>query len=133
VQHLILEGQMDQYADLFAADGTFELPFAPPGIPRRIEGQESIRAFFRAAAARVQAPLQWEFRSVVVHQTADPEVIVTEFDVHGRDAGTGEPYQFANLQVMAVRQGEIVSIRDYWNPLDRPELAAGAGQTGNRQ
>lgn len=124
VQHLILDGQIEPYADLFAADGTLELPFAAPGIPRRIEGRESIRAFFRAAAARVQSPLQWEFRSVVVHETADPEVIVTEFDVHGRDPWTGEPSQFSNLQVMAVRHGEIVSLRDYWSPLDRPGIAA---------
>ena len=38
-----------------------------------------------------------------------------------------DPYQFSNLQVMAVRNGEIASLRDYWNPLDRPELAALAG------
>jgi uncharacterized protein len=132
VQHLILGGRIEEYADLFSADGTLELPFAPPGIPRRIEGREAIRAFFRAAATKVQAPLQWEFRSVVVHQTANPEVIVTEFDVHGRDPGDGEPYHFSNLQVMAVRQGEIVSIRDYWNPLDRPELMAGMSQIGDR-
>jgi len=25
---------------------------------------------------------------------------------------------------MTVRKGEIVSLRDYWNPLDRRELAA---------
>jgi ketosteroid isomerase-like protein len=58
----------------------------------------------------------------VVHETVDPEVIVTEFEVHG--VAAGDPYQFSNLQVMTVRKGEITSLRDYWNPLDRPELAA---------
>jgi len=115
--------EMDVYVDLFATDGTLELPFAPPGVPRRIEGREAIRAFIRAGAERLRAaPPHWQFRSVVVHDTADPEVIVTEFEVHG--LSSGRPYQFANLQVMRVRQGEIVSLRDYWNPLDRPELAA---------
>jgi uncharacterized protein len=94
-------------------------------MPRRIEGREEIRAFFRAGTERVQsAARRWEFRSVVVHETVDPEVIVTEFDVHGEVTETGEPYQFSNLQVLTVREGKIVSLRDYWNPLDRPELAA---------
>jgi ketosteroid isomerase-like protein len=123
VLRAILDVQMDVYADLFAADGTFELPFAPPGIPRRIEGREAIRAFIRAGAETLRAaPPRWQFRSVVVHQTVDPEVIVTELEVHG--VAVQGPYQFSNLQVMTVRKGEIVSLRDYWNPLDRPELAA---------
>jgi uncharacterized protein len=125
-RRLVVERQFDPYADLFAADGTFELPFAPPGMPRRIEGREQIRAFFRAGTERVQSatPRRWEFRSVVIHETVDPEVIVTEFEVHGEVLDTGEPYQFSNLQVLTARNGEIVSLRDYWNPLDRPELAA---------
>jgi uncharacterized protein len=125
VQRLILERRFDAYADAFAEDATFELPFAPAGIPRRVEGREAIRAFFRAGTERVDsAARRWEFRSVVVHETADPEVIVTEFDVHGEVTATGEPYEFANLQVIRVRNGEIASLRDYWNPLDRRELAA---------
>ena len=129
VLRAIQDIQMDVYIDLFASDGTLELPFAPSGGPRRVEGREAIRAFIRAGAERLRAaPPQWEFRSVVVHETTDPEVIVTEFEVHG--VASGRPYQFANLQVMTVRHGEIVSLRDYRNHLDRPELAALADQTG---
>lgn len=125
VQGMILDRQLDAYASVFAADGIFEAPFAPSGVPRRIQGREQIRAFFAAAQEQVQTvSRRWEFRNVVVHETADPEVIVTEFDVHGELPNSGEPYQFANLQVLTVRDGELVHLRDYWNPLDRPELAA---------
>jgi ketosteroid isomerase-like protein len=115
--------RLDKYVDRFAPDGVLELPFAPPGVPRRIEGRETIRAFVKGGAARLshESP-QWRFDSVRVHETLDPEVIVTEFDVHG--VAGGDPYQFSNLQVMTVRNGEIASLRDYWNPLDRRELAA---------
>jgi len=127
--HLILERRFDAYADLFTDDAVFELPFAPPGVPRRIEGREEIRAFLRAGTERVAtAARRWDFRSVVVHETTDPEVIVTEFSVHGEVTATGRPYQFSNLQVMTVRDGEIAALRDYWNPLDRPELAALTGR-----
>src|SRR5262245_25973588 len=99
VLRLILDRRFDEYANLFAEDATFELPFAPAGVPRRLEGRETIRAFLRAGTERVgSAARGWEFQSVVVHETADPEVIVTEFDVHGELAATGEPYRFANLQ-----------------------------------
>jgi ketosteroid isomerase-like protein len=119
----IQDVQMDVYADLFAADATLELPFAPPGVPRRVEGGQAIRDFIRGGAEMLRAaPPQFQFRSIVVHETVDPELIVTEFEVHG--VAAGGPYQFSNLQVMTVREGEIVSLRDYWNPLDRPELAA---------
>jgi ketosteroid isomerase-like protein len=126
VLQAILEGRMDDYAGRFAVDATLELPFAPPGVPRRVEGREAIRALIRAGGERIrQAGSRWEFRSIVVHETSDPEVIVTEFEVHGTHAG--RPHQFANLQVLTVRNGEIASLRDYWNPLDRPEVAAVSG------
>ena len=128
----MLDVRMDVYTDLFAADAVFELPFAPPGVPRRIEGREAIRTFIEAGADRLRtAPPQWQFRAIVVHETTDPEVIVTEFDVHGVTAGA--PYQFKNLQVITAREGQIVSLRDYWNPLDRRELAALVNQTSAPQ
>jgi hypothetical protein len=39
VVRVIEDSEIDTYADLFAVDGTLELPFAPPGVSRRIEGQ----------------------------------------------------------------------------------------------
>lgn len=124
-QRLLLEARLDAeaLAGQFAPDGVFEAPFAPAGPARRVEGRDAIRALYRHAAAAPSRP-RFEFRSVAVHQTTDPEVIVTEFWVNARNAGTGEEYGFANLQVITVRDGKIVHLRDYWNPLDRPELRA---------
>lgn len=130
-QQLLLQPQLDAeaIADQFAPEGVFEAPFAPPGLPRRVEGRDAIRALYRQAGIAAVRP-RFEFRSVVVHETADPEVIVTEFDVHARHPKTGESYQFANLQVMTVRDGKILLLRDYWNPLDRPELRVLLESTG---
>jgi ketosteroid isomerase-like protein len=127
-QQLLLQPELDPEAlsGQYAPDGVFEAPFAPPGFPRRIEGREAIRAMYGAAGRSGSRP-SFEIRSVVVHQTLDPETIVTEFEVHARHPETGQGYQFANLQVITVRGGEIVTLRDYWNPLDRPELARLAG------
>jgi uncharacterized protein len=48
---LILTGDADGYADLFASDGVIELPFAPPGVPGRLEGREAIRQYSRQVTA----------------------------------------------------------------------------------
>lgn len=128
-QQLLLQPDLDAdaIADQYAPDGVFEAPFAPAGVPRRVEGKDAIRALYRHAAAAAARP-QFEFRSVLVHETTDPGVIVIEFDVHARHPETGAEYGFANLQVLTVRDGKIVHLRDYWNPLDRPELRALAGE-----
>lgn len=109
---------MDGQADLYAQDGVLELPFALPVMPRRLRGREEIRGFLRAAGRRARQAGRRIVRydPIVVHETADPEVIVAEFDLHGEVAGTGETYRLSFIQVLGVRGGEIVSMRDYFDP-----------------
>jgi uncharacterized protein len=64
-------------------------------------------------------------RNVRVHETADPEVIVAEFDYHGRVSSTGRDFDVANVQILTVRDGLIVATRDFHN---HPVIAAATGQ-----
>jgi uncharacterized protein len=107
---------MDGQADLYAQDGTLELPFAPPGVPRRIRGREEIREYLRAAGQRARQAGRRIVRydPVVVHETADPEVIVAEFELHGEVTATGGAYRMPFIQVLRVRDGRILSMRDYF-------------------
>ena len=59
------------------------------------------------------------------NDTADPEVVVAEFDYDGRVATTGHSFRVANIQVLRVRGGRIVSSRDYH---DHMALAAAVGR-----
>ena len=117
----ISDGRWNDLADLYAEDAVVEQPFAP-APPRRLEGREAIRAHFAAAA---QGPLRLEASKVVVHDTADPEVVIAEFDYDGRVAPTGRAFRVANIQVLRVRDGRIVSSRDYHDHL---ALAAAVGR-----
>jgi uncharacterized protein len=54
---------------------------------------------------------------VVVHQTLDPEVIAAEFTLHGVVEGQGDPYRMPYVHVYRVRDGGILWLRDYWDPL----------------
>ena len=64
------------------------------------------------------------FPTQVVHQSTNPDVAVVEFDAEGVVVATGKPYRFSYIAVITVRNGEIVSYRDYWNPLYVQEMSA---------
>jgi uncharacterized protein len=59
--------------------------------------------------------LKLEVRNMVVHQTADPEVAVAEWDYDGVVTATGRTFRVSNVQVSRVRDGRIVASRDYHN------------------
>ncbi|MEU1624565.1 nuclear transport factor 2 family protein [Streptomyces sp. NPDC020096] len=109
----ITKRELDQLPDLYAEDAVVEVLFAIPK-PLRLEGRETLRAHFRNA---VDLPLEMRADNVVIHETADPEVIVAEYDYDGRITTTGRTFHMANAIVLRVRDGKIVSSRDYHNHL----------------
>jgi uncharacterized protein len=123
IQHISLHRDAP-VADLYAPDGVHEWPFALPGVPRRLSGQDQIRAFFSRAAGAGRFEFH-EFRDVVVHETADPEVIIAEYDIHGQVKDTDRTFVFSYILVLRVRDGQIVSLRDYLNPLAMADAADG--------
>ncbi|GAA1907448.1 hypothetical protein GCM10009753_42850 [Streptantibioticus ferralitis] len=109
----ITKREPDQLPDLYAEDAVVEVLFAIPK-PLRLVGRETLRTHFGGAVDR-----PWELRAqnVVIHETADPEVIVAEYDYKGRITTTGRSFRGANVIVLRVRDGKIVSSRDYHNHL----------------
>jgi uncharacterized protein len=103
----IAEERWDELPDLYAEDAVVDQPFAP-NIPR-LEGRETLRKHFAAAAGRVRL----RARNIVVHDTADPEVIIAEFDYDGLALNTGRSFRASNIQVLRVRNRRIVESRDY--------------------
>jgi ketosteroid isomerase-like protein len=113
-RNLILEHDMDGFAELFAADGVIELPFAPPGMPTRIEGREAIRSFSTGTGTSLmQIEDMWPTQ---VYETTDPEVLIVELETKAVVTTTGAPFQATSVQVFRIRDGEILLLRDYWNP-----------------
>ena len=115
VFHRLLAGITGRHwldiADLYAEDAVVDIPFAIPA-PDRVIGRAALRERFAAAD---RAGLAFAAHNVVVHETADPEVVIAEFDYAGRSAATGQEFRVANVQVLRVRDGRIVSTRDYHN------------------
>jgi uncharacterized protein len=98
--------------DLLAEDAVLEAPFAPPGQPRRIEGRDRWLAY--TAAQRGALPVRFDLcRELAVHETADPEVIVVEYELGGTVTSTGERASAPFIGVLRVRDGRIAGWREY--------------------
>ena len=103
-------------ADCYAPSFVIEMPFTvAPLFPERVETtREELRARLRAGAA---ARRYKRLGSVVIHETADPGVVIIEYELHGEFTETAEPFSMRFLMVLTVRDGQIVHSRDYSNPI----------------
>ncbi len=113
-RRLILSEDADGYADLFAPDAVWETPFAPPGVPSRQEGREAIREHTRRVMA---SPLRVEEYEVAHrYDTVDPEVVIVEMRTKATLTTTGQSFEATAIQILHIRDGKIVLVRDFANP-----------------
>jgi uncharacterized protein len=111
-----LDVAVDGFEAALAPDVVVETPFSPPGRPRRFEGRDAFLAF--AAGGRAALPVRFEAVEVLaIHDTADPEVIVVEYELSGTVTTTDRPASAGFIGVLRVRSGQIVAWREYQNPL----------------
>ena len=112
---LILNGDADGFAALFAPDAVIESSFAgPPGTPLRLAGKEAIREYSRRVMA---SPLRLEdFEVAKLYQTEDPEVVITEMRATGTVTTTGRSFTTTSVQIIRIRDGHIVHSRDFADP-----------------
>jgi ketosteroid isomerase-like protein len=114
----ISEERYGELADLYAEDTVVELAFSPERTVMR--GRDELAKHFAGAADR---PLRVIAKNVVVHETTDPEVVVVEYDyevIAGYRTGT-----VRNVLVIRVRDGQIVSSRDYHDHAAITAIVAG--------
>ena len=113
-RELVLNLDAEGFADLFAADGVIEIPFAGPDLPARIDGQQAIRDYSRriaTAALRIDG-----LDPLAVHHTDDPEVLIVELVARATVTTTGHTFTARSIQVFRFRDGKILLFRDYVNP-----------------
>ena len=73
----ISERRFDDVAKLYAEDCVVEVPYAAAGAQPRIEGSAAIREHFARADAM---PFRLRTHDLGVHETEDPELVVSEWD-----------------------------------------------------
>ncbi len=119
-QTMFLNKDLSSFSDLFASDGILELPFHIQKSMRLIQGRENIRNYLAMMPAALLKPIG--YKSMTIHETSNPEIIIAEYDMYGEVTANSKPFQRRYLQVVEVRNGEIITLRDYWNPIDTFEI-----------
>src|SRR5215467_2502667 len=95
--------------ECYAEDVVVEHPFMTPE-PTTTKGREQLR---QRMTNLQNLPITVEIADVVVHETTDAEVIVGEFESHITSKQTGQHITTSNILVVRVRNGLVVSSRDY--------------------
>jgi uncharacterized protein (TIGR02246 family) len=115
-RQLMLNGDVDGFADLFTPDAVMEFCFhgPPGGEPVRIAGREAIREYSRQVMA---LPLRIEVYEVAeLYQTQDPAVVVVEMRAKATFTATGRPVTATSIQVLRIQGGRIALFRDFADP-----------------
>ena len=122
-RELLLKQDVDGFVELFAPDGVIELPFAVPGMPSRLAGQQAIRDFSHRMDA---SPLRIDdLEATALYHTDDPEVVIIELATRGTVTSTGRTFEGTSIQVFRIRGGKIVLFRDYFNVGGLQDILAG--------
>src|SRR5579863_1599583 len=122
-RQLILNGDADGLADLFAPDAVMEFCFhgPPGGAPVRIEGREAIREYSRRVTA---SPLRIkDYEVTELYQAPDPAVVIVEMRSTATLTTTGRSVTAMSIQVLRIRDGQIVLFRDFADPRVFEDLA----------
>ncbi len=121
-RELLLKQDVDGFVELFAPDGVIELPFAGPGMPSRLAGQQAILDYSHRIDA---SPLRIDdLEATAIYHTDDPEVVIIELATRGTVTSTGHTFEATSIQVFRIRGGKIVLFRDYFNVPGLQDLLA---------
>ena len=103
---------VDGFVELWAEDGAQEMPFAPEGFPKRLEGKEDIR---RQYGGMPEAYATMEFPGRALRPMIDPEWVVAEYrgEIDRADGGT---YNNDYVGLFRVVDGKIALFKEYFNP-----------------
>ena len=118
---------VDELAGLYAERTRVEHPMALPAVEPLLTRDDLRRHF---GGGPIQPIADYRATDIVVHETADPEVIVAEFAYRG--SVDGREFRVPCVFVMRVRDGQIVESRDYISSLDRVRALGGLDELVDR-
>jgi ketosteroid isomerase-like protein len=109
-----IDRDANSFVEMMAENGVMEFPYAPIGLPARLDGRAAIARHLENVGGMIAFDRMGE---PTIHPSTDPDVVIIEFAGFGRGVTTGEPYDQSYISVICTAGGRIVHYRDYWNPL----------------
>ncbi|WP_342362913.1 nuclear transport factor 2 family protein [Terrarubrum flagellatum] len=116
----ILDDDRDAQLALLADDCVWEFPFAGDDRPRKIVGRDEFAQVMKPLweAARRANIGRLSYMPLTIHETADPDLIIAEFEF-----GAGG-HSLIFVQVFRTRNGKIAHVREYADYAGRARLMA---------
>jgi len=100
--------------DIYADDVVAVFPYAPKHHTGRLEGKARVLGFLEAIGKYFSDILMGE---PVIHLTSDPNVAVVEVPGNSVSKETGLPYSQNYVTFVTVRDGKIVGLKEYYDPI----------------
>ena len=117
-------------ADVLTENIVFEMPFALPGLPDRVEGKGTVVEFFEQFLGKEHGMFTgWDIHNIRIYPSGDPDLFFAELDGQGVVAQSGYRYRQKYISLFRVSDGRISHWREYLNPLPLQEAIASM-QTG---
>ena len=101
------------FVDMLAKDAVMEFPFAPPGLPHRLDGRDAV-ADHLVKLARL---ITFDRIGPATVLARDGDTTVLVFEGVGAGVQTDAAYDQRYLSVITTADGRIVRYLDYWDPL----------------
>jgi ketosteroid isomerase-like protein len=115
-----------ELAALYAEKTDVVHPFDPKRAPA-LRTRDELREHF-TRGRQIRGAFDRKAVDILVHETADPEVIIGEFAYEGTNTETGAAVRVPAVFVMRVRDGLIVESRDYADHLAAVRAGGGLRQ-----
>jgi uncharacterized protein len=118
----LVDGQ--HFFDTFADDAIFESRYQFPGWPVTIRGRANLMASLSGYGKTIKLR---SAGALVAHRSRNSQVVILEYEVHGKILRTGAPYDNRLISVITIKNRKIVHWRDYmdslaaWTALNNPE------------
>jgi len=107
------ERDLDAFLGLWAPQGTFEMPYAPSGLPRVLRGAAALRMFWGAVLRNVR---RVGFTEVRIEALAAPGRFVTRHRGN-MELLDGRPYRNAYVAFFEIDDERIVHLTEYFDPV----------------
>jgi uncharacterized protein len=111
----LISTNMEAWSNLLAEDTIMEIPYAAAiGAPSRLGGKSAIYNYVQAGISQMS---NLTFTNVRKYPTLDPNVLWAEYHGEASISATGRQYQQDYVTRMEIKDGKMVHLCDYFNPV----------------
>jgi ketosteroid isomerase-like protein len=104
----------EHFFDAVAEDVIYEVLYDIPGWPRITPGRAALMAAFRGYVDNIALR---SADNLITHRTAEGNVVVLEYEVHGTILATGVKYENRFCSIIKIENRKIYHWRDYMDSL----------------